>query len=514
MIRAVAARAALWASLATGGACELDSSAVPLTDGADARQDEVAVELETTTITDAAELKGVERVRGHLVIAGAGLVRLSDLVVIDGDLRVLGSEANPRAADVQLPKLARVGGTVEIGAVDGRFSAPSLATVGGHLWVHDGALTLELSELAAVGGDVRMQAAATGPLVMPSLTHLGGSLRWSASADSALTLAALESVDGDVSLHGDIAFDAPRLLAIGGDLVAEDGAARLTLEALRQVGGDLRLENVALATLDIADLRAVGDDLVIEASGPLETFAPDALATVGGDLRLARVRDLRVVSMSALTTVGGALVVEGAPDLEEVTATVLGAVGGDVVVRDGAVLKLVLSGLEAIGGDLVASGNASFQGILPLLASIGGDLDLGEGGFEYTGLGALTAIGGDVRLSHLTGTPEYDELRLESLRTIGGGLVLEDTRALEKLALVALLSIGAGSATGGDLVVRDNTALSGLLLPELGAVSGAIIVTDNPALPTDATLAELADVVSGATTTVCDNLGGEPCAAP
>ena len=105
-----------------------------------------------------------------------------------------------------------------------------------------------------------------------------------------------------------------------------------------------------------------------------------------------------------------------------------------------------------------------------------------------------------------TGGSQFDELRFDSLRTVGRSFQISNTRKLERFAVDALLSV-----QDGDFVVRDNANSGGITFPALGAVAGSIIIRDNPKMPTDSLMNELSDVESSGPPLVCGNLGGDPC---
>ncbi len=518
--RAVGARGtlAVWGVLVgvSGGACEVESAPPPLRE-VQAEVDDAGATLGTTTISRGDELDGVERVRGHLVIASDGPVRLDDVVVIEGDLRVVGQELRPIAANVVMPELARIGGNVELMWTSGvaRLSAAKLEEVGGHVTARAGEWALELPAVKAINGDLRLEDGRLAAVALAGLERIGGSLRLEGVTTPGLVAVVLErlaEIGGDLGVRGsELVLDAPRCLAVGGEVTIDDGRVGLGLAALREVRGDLRIEGAEVTTLELGSLRAVGDDLVLAAlSGEAsEVIALDALGAVGGDVRVEACAAVREVLLVAVQAIDGALVARGNPELARVEAVSLETLGGDLRVEGGAAVKVVLDRLGGLGGDLVLADNLSLEASLPRLAAVGGAVRLMDQAMATSGLAALAQVGGDLVLDGIEGTSEFDELRFEALRTVGGSLRLSGTRSVEKLSLGSLLSVG-GEASG-DLVVRDNRDLIGLIWNKLGAVAGAIEVRDNPLLPVEEIERELADIDSTGEPLVCGNLGGEPC---
>jgi len=514
-VRSLLATSLIRAVLAVGllPACELNTAPPPLSE-VDVVSGDIGVTLTTTTITDPAELAGIDRVRGNLVIAAARPIRLPDLLVVEGDLRVIGTETRPVTADLNLPKLARVGGNVEIGWTTGqaKLQAPALAEVGGHLSLFEGDWSISLPSLREVNGDVRLTHGTLESLELDHLATVGGSIRAIAVTPArgvGYTLPALEGVGVDFVIQGGSAvIDATRCLSIGGSLVIDGTTAGVGFSGLREVMGDVRVEDSTIEGFDLGGILAIGDDLVLQrvAGGSFERFELYALASVGGEVRVDDVEGLTFVGFPGLLAVNGGFSVANMPLLEEVVATRLATLGGSLIIENVGDVEVTLIQLVTVGGDLVASGNLAWQGNLFQITDIAGDVRISHQRVAQLGLLNLASVGGSIVLDDLYGSPEPDDLRFEALRTIGRSFQLIHTHSFERFTFDALLTI-----QDGDLVVRDNPDLIGLSLVGLGAVTGGIIIRDNPKMPTDSLLNELSDVESSSPVDICGNLGGDPC---
>lgn len=493
--------------------CDVNTEPPPLRD-VEVEVDDTGATLTTTTISDPAELDGIEHVRGHLVIAAAGPIRLPDLVVIDGDLRVVGSEARPTRADLNLPKLARIGGNLEIGWTTDRAKllAPRLSEIGGHLNIFEGDWAVSLPSLEKVNGDVRFTHGTLESLELDGLKELGGSFRAiavSAARAVSYKLDGLEGVGVDFVVQGGSALiDAPRCLSIGGSLVIDGTTASVSFEGLREVLGDVRVEDSIINGFDLGGILDIGDDLVFDhvAGTSFESVELYALVSVSGGIRVVSVEGVKSVGFPSLLEIGGSFVVSDAPSLTAIVATLVETLGGSLIVTDVGNVQVTLSLLTTVGGDVISSGNLAWQGNLFNILDIGGDLRMTHQDFVLLGMSSLVNVSGSILMDDLTGGSQFDELRFDSLRTVGRSFQISNTRKLERFAVDALLSV-----QDGDFVVRDNANSGGITFPALGAVAGSIIIRDNPKMPTDSLMNELSDVESSGPPLVCGNLGGDPC---
>lgn len=513
--------AALIAACLAGGGLGCDETAAPPAREVDASSEDGLGPLETFTVRSAAELAGKTRVRGHLVLdLSDATVRLPDLAIVDGDLRLVGTESKGVSAELLLPSLVRVGGNVALAYANGagRLYAPRLIEVGGHLDLSHGTWSIELAALERLNGDLRVSDATLTRVELPALGEIGGSVRLkraALAAEVSIVWSALRAVAGDLLVQGGgpMVIDAPRLLEVGGDVVFEDLSASLSLAGLRDLGGDLRLSGVTLTGLDLSTLRSVGDDLVIEdALGePVESLSLPALQAVPGDLRATGLAALAELKLPALLTVGGDLIVADDPLLANLELKKLTTVGRDLVLAGvGELSGLAPDALARVGRDLQLANIPLFDARFGKLAEVGRDVLLSDVTTTNFGLGALAKIGRDLAMGGITGSIEFDEIRFENLRTIGGSVSVRANPSIEKWVAGALISVGA-LVPAGDLVIRDNPALIGFSLTKLGAVSGEIIVRDNPSLDSAQAATALTKVQSLTPPLLCGNLGDEAC---
>lgn len=91
---------------------------------------------------------------------------------------------------------------------------------------------------------------------------------------------------------------------------------------------------------------------------------------------------------------------------------------------------------------------------------------------DVAALAGVFAITGDLRISGAS----FLRLRLPSLRSVGGNLVIEKNPRLVRVELANIIDVG------GDLFVGQNRALSADPMPRLAHV-GRVDVIDNDALP-------------------------------
>ena len=95
----------------------------------------------------------------------------------------------------------------------------------------------------------------------------------------------------------------------------------------------------------------------------------------------------------------------------------------------------------------------------------GAMLDLGQ-------LAALESIDGDLVIGPTVG---LDEIQLAGLRTVGGTIHVGSNGSLRGLFLPQL-------ERAGRIEIDGNVTLTTISLPRLGAVTGAIVITDNAAV--------------------------------
>jgi hypothetical protein len=156
---------------------------------------------------------------------------------------------------------------------------------------------------------------------------------------------------------------------------------------------------------------------------------------------------------------------------------------GDILARSVAITSArdatTLAHIRVIDGDLVAigvptTGDGAFEAFsLPELQHVSGFLDFADDPALTTiRLPKLVDIGGSMVLSN---DPQLATLDLSLLSSVARDVTLTGLPALPDMAGAPRLS-----QAGGDLTIRDNTALAHARIPF--QVGGAIDVSNNPAL--------------------------------
>ncbi|HRE89565.1 MAG TPA: hypothetical protein PK095_10530 [Myxococcota bacterium] len=490
-------------------ACEVNTDP-PAREVVDVRDDDAVIT--TTTVTSLSELAGVERVRGHLVLEVTGAVRLPALTTIDGDL-VLGTATTPASSDIILSALTRVGGSVRIAHTtgEGAIRMPRLTEVGAHLELSRGALTLDLPVLEHIGADLRITDTRLFGLALDALRTIGGSLVFTDNTlepEVTLTTPRLESIARDLILSGEVQLAATRVLSLGGDLRGASLRGQIDLAGLRSIG-TIHLIGGQLDTLNIAALRTISGDLTLESIDGLDLLDLPLLETLPGRLRVTELPSLTSIAAPLLTQLAELRLTHN-PALTFIGMKRLARISGDLILLANGPLTFVLDGLTSVGRDLTIANNEAFDGQLPRLTDVARDLRVADQPAAYSSLVALQVVGGDLTFAALSGTDEYDDLRLATLKQVGGTLRVERLASIEKVALDELRSVGTAT-TLGDLVLTLNRHVSGLELPKLATVAGRIELTDNPRLPIEDLLALLEAITTTSSPVLCGNLGDEPC---
>jgi hypothetical protein len=340
-----------------------------------------------------------------------------------------------------------------------------------------GALTVEgtatLGCLCEVAGPLRLTG---GELELPLLQKVAGDVVLEGQP-VALRADALREIGGGLKISGPLReVSLPALTSVAGDFVLfETDLIEVSFDALYAVGGDVGASRTRLKRLDVPRLNDVGGDFILQDLTELSSLeGTRALKSVGGSLILRRLPRLPVLDDWAfllLETVGGDVIVQENDQLVAIHGlTLLGEVPGDLLIQD-------LPALNRIEG-------------LDLLLRVGGDLDISRNADQDSleGLINLEQVDGTLRL-----------VDLPSLRSVGGPEALTRVGALqlERTGLGSVDGMEALASVEGDLLVLDNPSLAELSgWSAVETLGGAVEVRDNPLLPTSAIDAWLAGVDS------------------
>lgn len=491
-------------------ACEVNTDP-PAREVVDTRDDDTS-SLPTTRVTSLSELSNLERVRGHLVLEVTGAIRLPMLTSIDGDL-IIGSASSPASSDIVLSALTRVGGSVRIVQTtgEGAIRMPRLTDIGAHLDLSHGTFALDLPVLTTLGADLRIANSHLLSVAFDTLQTIGGSLVLTDNTlapEVTFTVNRLESIARDIVLSGEVQLVATRVLTVGGELRGSDVSGHIDLAGLRQLGA-LHLTRSRLDTLGIAALRTLASDLTLESIDNLATLELPLLDMLPGHLRVTDLPSLASIDAPLLTQLAG-LRLSHNPTLTFFGFKRLARIATDLELTHNGALGFVLDGLTSIGRDLVIAHNEALDGQLPRLTDVGRHLTVESQPAAYSNLVALQVVGGDLTFASLSGSDEYDDLRIATLKQVGGTVRIERLASIEKVAFDALRSVGTAT-TLGDLVLNLNRHVTGLDLPKLATVAGRVEVTENPRLPVEPLLLLLETVTTSSSPVLCGNLGDEPC---
>lgn len=295
---------------------------------------------------------------GDVQVSGLRLaLHFAALTTLTGDLR--GSQAVLLASD--LGKLSDIGGAFSLDGVTfepvGSLALPALGHVG------------QAFEINEAGG--------LGDLALPALARVGGHLRLSSDGD----LGHL-SIPGPVELPSDfevsgcgatVNVDAPLVAKVGGSLLfTDDGDLGVSLPALAEVVGTVRVARATVRKLDLPALATVSQHVELDAIGsnnfPMVNLP--ALATLGGNLLFGDSHGVRALMLPLLASVGGvygghplgSVTITGNDNLVDIIVPALRKVTLDLIVRDNptvnslavqtATAAVTLGGLRTVCGNL------------------------------------------------------------------------------------------------------------------------------------------------------------------
>jgi len=360
--------------------------------------------------------------------------------------------------------------------------------------VQTAADAVALAGITLIDGSLRVTGTGLSELSLANLVQIRGALTI-ANNDALVRVAlpALQAVDDALSLAHDRALaslELPGLHRVGSLIVDQDAALPdlAGLSGLNVAAHEIQIsDNAALTSVDLP-ITTIGDALTVARNPRLARIASSLrqslprVRVVAND-RLERV-DLSTVEFAAFDDVAisgnalldhialsadnlGAIAIEDNPSLSNVVATLTLQIRGDVVIRNNGPLSLTLVGSSFFGLPTEITGSLTLSGPVETFFSSPRLLVDGDCTIDGTQLSVLDSqssfagVGGTLRVTH---NPQ--------------------------LATMTRLGLGGG------LEVRDNTALTelGVLFQDQDELEGDLIVVDNPALRTAASLAGLARI--------------------
>jgi hypothetical protein len=326
-----------------------------------------------------------------------------------------------------------------------------------------------------------------------------GDLRVDAGFDAAAFCAEAGHVAGSVTISVDTVGPLETCLCgIGGDLVVAPGAVEVSLLAVAEVGGTVRVEGSDAARVVLPALGAIGGDLRVAENAGLAELQLPALQTVVGAVEIRSNAVLPLLGLPMLDRAASLLVTDN-PAVQAVSINRLDAVDGDLSVARNAVLDAWVGTelLRTVGGTLEVCDNDGLTGLdtFTRLEAVDGDLRVedNDGLRSIDGFYALLTVGGTLsvhanpRLEDVRGFPVLDSAgalvitdsglevltAFEVLTTVHGDLVLTGNDGLLRLSAFDALTV-----LDGDLDLRDNDVLGSITgLNDLQTVGGDLWIS-------------------------------------
>lgn len=251
--------------------------------------------------------------------------------------------------------------------------------------------------------------------------------------------------DGLITLSGLDALTIARAIDLwdNAGLTSLEGLGALTSVSVFFIVSD----NPSLTSLHGADaLTAVGENLIVYNNDMLVSLAGlDAVAWVGRDVEVAENEALNsLAALEALQSVSGDLRLYNNPSLCPFEVTALDArLAADCVECDGNQASTTFV------GDFTAANDADVESLY-CVGSVTGSLTIRGTATSLAPLGALTAVGG--RLFIRENTALYSLAGLEAVTTIGTTLdISENPRLTDLIGLDGLTTVGSDATIHGNL---------------------------------------------------------------
>ncbi len=379
----------------------------------------------------------------------------------------------------------------------------------------DPAKVRALERARVVTGSLTIVASATTSL--PRLAQVAGTVAYQSTTElrTPLTVPALRTIGGDLVL-ANVATEGlamPALRTIAGDLTISSAMPSITLDRLASVGGGVLLVDRALTTLALPRLATIGGSLTSLSTARLETLELASLRAVGGHLQLSDAAQLRRVSFPLLATVRGEVSIRSLARLDALELPALTGVDSWLSVTacpqlraielprlaDVTALSLTENArVETVAIPAVALVQNLHLEAMPALRGLGLD-QLGaitnELRLRSLGLADLTGLRGVRSVSHVV----VDDLdQLPDLRGPSWPASLKNVQIRGCAALTSLAGSDGLVHIDGDLLLQDNPVLASLAgLESVSYVGGALGITSNPVLSDLAGLSGLSSIGGG-----------------
>lgn len=455
------------------------------------------------------------------------------------DVRVITGRVTVLRGNFTLPKLAQIGGALQIiEGSGGTISLPALQSVGGELAVRNSGVTaLDCPQLRRVGSLTLIQSALPDLSGFPVLAEIAGDVTIGSPGLVSATLPSTSPVKiaGNLQIGG-----APDLShadwtvedRLGNVNIGSLGSFTLTVVPVHQprsVLGDVRMaavssirvsaNEVSSIQLDSAVLHDVAFDFgildkdlrIFASTSPFDLTLSDPAhngqLTIDGTLRiqgpLAALHTTDVVTVLGLFHMSGTQLHELAPigslralgDLQLGNNALLTLIApmdveAGLVVSNNALLQTLAFPRfpfpgEALG-DVVITDNPVLTSApaLVLLAKVHGDLVIASNPLLPNPLGApLVQVDGQLQIASTTST----ELSLPNLTQVGTSINLFGNAFMTTVSMPALTTVSS------ELNILSNDKLTSLAFGAL-THTGVFTVRDNPHLPACQVLALFAHV--------------------
>lgn len=210
----------------------------------------------------------------------------------------------------------------------------------------------------------------------------------------------------------------------------------------------------------LKNIQAISGDIVLKNTN-VSTFSLNRLRTLGGDLLFENNISLNSVELDSLLAVAGGFKLLDNPSISEITLEQL------VIIEE----EFELRGNEDLDSDNLNAATAVYD--FPSLLMIGDDFKIYKTS-NLLGLTTpkLTLVGGTFELSETYGLDQFD---FSSLSVVSGDISLKSTD-ISSLAVDLLVKIE------GDLMLKNNSELSGFSIAKVTTIEGELEWVDNPNL--------------------------------